>query len=102
MIWRRDRGIDRCTGKPLQRHSDHWDTLGDVCHLRPRSLAPELKYDASNAFLMCRRLHMASDARGNYRLKISGDANRVLTFTMTDKDGHVLWTRSSDPPDIGA
>lgn len=98
-IWLRDQGIDRATGKPVERHSENWDRQGDVCHLRARSLAPEDKYDPRNAFLMCRRLHIASDGRGNYRLKIFGDdANRSLTFTMTDKHGQVLWTRTSTPP----
>jgi hypothetical protein len=94
-IWFRDQGRDRCTGHRLERHSNNWDRLGDVCHIRARSLAPERKYDPDNAFLMCRRLHIASDARGDYRLKIIGtDASLPLLFRMTDKTGAVLWERT--------
>lgn len=94
LIWELDQGKDRCTGRPLQHQADSWSDLGDVCHLVARSLAPERKYDPTNAFLMCRRLHIASDARGNYRLKILGDdARQPLTFLMTDKHGRELWRR---------
>ena len=93
-IWLRDRGRCRCTGRKLSRRADDWSRLGDVAHLKARSLAPERKYDSSNAFLLCRTLHIASDARGNYRLKILGDdARKPLTFLMTDKDGRELWRR---------
>lgn len=94
-IWLRDQGLDRATGKPLEHQTDNWDRLGDVCHLKSRGAYPELKYVTSNAFLMCRNLHIASDGRGHSRLKISGDADVELRFVMTDKHGQVLWERKS-------
>jgi hypothetical protein len=98
-IWRRDGGIDRATGKLLDRVSESWDTLGQVCHLKSRGAYPELKYEISNAFLMNARFHWLSDSRGGRLLKILGeDANAILEFVMTDKAGAVLWRRSSSPP----
>src|SRR5262245_44731477 len=98
-IWARDRSISRATGNDLSR-STPVESLwhGDVCHLKPKGRYPELKYATANAFLMERFLHIASDGRGGYRLKISGDANGILTFVMRDKTGQVLWERTSSPP----
>ena len=96
LIWELDRGLDRCFGTPLSRSQfADWRHQGQVCHLRARSLAPEKKYDPSNAFLMSAYLHFMSDGRGGYRLKILGDdARQKLTFVMTDKDGRELWRRT--------
>lgn len=95
LIWELDRGLDRCFGTPLDRsRSADWKHRGEVCHLRARSLAPEKKYDPSNAFLLSAYLHFLSDGRGGYRLKILGDdARKPLTFRMHDKNGDVLWQR---------
>lgn len=94
LIWRLDGGRDRCTGRPLERSSGNWDRQGDVVHIKPKGRYPELKYSINNAFLMSRNLHIASDGRGNYRLKILGDdARQTLTFVMTDKFGRELWRR---------
>jgi len=100
LIWRRDGGIDRATGQRLLKapNAISWCSLGDVCHLKPKGPYPELKYEPSNAFLMCRELHIASDGRGGYRLKISGNANEELTFVMSDQHGHEIWRRVSKPP----
>jgi hypothetical protein len=98
LIWLRDQGRSRATGQPLERQSDNWGKQGDVCHLQAKGLHPERKYDTSNAFLMERILHIASDGRGHYRLKISGNADAELIFVMTDKNGQELWRRTSTPP----
>jgi hypothetical protein len=98
-IWTRDGGRDRATGQPLQHQSDNWDTWGQVCHLKGKGAHPERRHDLSNAILLSMTNHILSDGRGHYRLKILGeDANQTLIFRLTDRDGNVLWERTSKPP----
>jgi len=99
LIWKRDGGHCRASGQWLDKHADDWHHRGECAHILSRSTHPEKKYDPSNVILISARNHWLSDARGGKRLKIIGeDANGPITFRMTDKDGHVLWERTSSPP----
>lgn len=96
LIWDLDRSRCRATGRVLVRGSEGWDEGGEVAHLRKRSLAPEQKYDPSNACLLTRRLHRASHTRSHPKLVIIGaDANRIVRFVMTNTLGATVWETSS-------
>lgn len=98
MIWKRDKARDRATGQRLERHTDDWRVLGDVCHIKPKGAYPELRHATSNAILMSRANHILSDGRGGYLLKIEGNADETLTFRRYDRNGQLLWERESPCP----
>lgn len=98
VIWARDQGRDRLTGKPLERDSEDFDKRGDVCHIKPKGAYPELRHETWNAVLLSRRNHIASDARGWYLLKIEGNADTELIFRKYDHDGDLLWEKVSPCP----
>lgn len=52
-IWKLDGGKSRATGTPLVKSGTvSWHALGEVDHAIPRSLAPDLIYEPSNALLL--------------------------------------------------
>ena len=106
-VWRRDAGRDRATGRILYRQSEDWDSLGEVCHLLSRGAHPDLAYVVSNGILLSKANHWLSDARGGHALRISDpetgeratdagtDVPKPLTFTLLDRTGRILWTRTA-------
>lgn len=57
-IWKLDKHRCRATGKTLVKSVTlDWSELGEVDHSIPRSLAPELIYETSNALLLQKQLN---------------------------------------------
>lgn len=102
-IWRVDGGRCRASGKQLFRDHLHIDHRGEVCHVQSRGAHPERALDPANCILMSALMHILSDGRGGYRLKLfdlqtgepATDASRPIRFVMHDSAGHVLWERIS-------
>ena len=102
-VWERDRGLDRATGEPLSKTDPDWHHLGNVCHLYGRNVKPEWATDPDRALLLSFINHILSDGRGGYRLTMcdpetgerAEDASKPIRFTLYDKEGHILWTRTS-------
>ena len=100
-VWIRDKGLDRATGRPLERSSDNPHVKGEVCHLKPKGPYPELRHVVSNAVLMSAENHRQSDARGGKKLQLidpktgepATDASKPILFRMCDRRGVVLWSR---------
>lgn len=91
-VWEREGGCSRLTGQPLSKWDDDWDRLGDVCHILPKSVYPERRFDPENAVLLSRNEHILSDGRGGYLLKILGSkASLPLRFERYNHHGILLW-----------
>jgi len=98
LIWERDRGRSRLTGRRLIKDTDDWLLRGDVCHIKPKGAYPELRHVSGNAVLLSRNEHIQSDGRGGYLLKIEGDADAELLFRRYDRSGLLLWEKRSPCP----
>ena len=102
-VWEREQARDRATGQILSRVHSSSFVRGEVCHLKGRRVAPELKYNPRNAILLSAEHHRLSDGRGNNRLKLTDpltgdkatDAFQPITFTLYDRQGNVIWSRTS-------
>jgi hypothetical protein len=100
-VWKRDGGISRASGKPVYHAHTDPRQRGEVAHLSARSTKPEAKWKPENGILLTAEEHKLSDARtagGTVLLEIRGtDARKALTFVRRDRNGKVLWKRSSLP-----
>ena len=102
-VWARDAGRDRATGDLLDKLGLDWTRMGEVCHLFGRNVRPEWATDPDRAVLLSCANHILSDGRGGYRLRMcdpvtgarADDASKPIRFTLYDKEGHILWTRTS-------
>ena len=97
-VWKREKNLDRATGKLLTRSDVDPDKRGEVCHLKGRRVKPEWRLDPHHQILLSATNHQLSDARGGKLLQILGtDALKALTFIRRDKTGKVLWRRTTLP-----
>lgn len=103
-IWKLDEGRCRATGVTLSRSGTDPHTVGEVDHSIPRSLAPELVYEPSNALLLSKYLNRlrkvacpeAPEHRMfDYQPVTPGDFDRrkPQLFTWRDKAGHITKER---------
>ena len=102
-VWARDGGRDRATGQSVSKSDCSWDRLGEVAHLYGRNVRPEWATDPDRALLLSHVMHILSDGRGGYRLKLydpltgerATDASKPIEFTLYDRAGRILWNRIS-------
>ena len=87
----------------MSKSDPWWDHLGEVAHLYGRNVRPEWATDPDRALLLSRTMHILSDGRGGYLLKMTDsetgeradDASKPIRFTLYDRAGWILWTRIS-------
>lgn len=97
-VWKREKNLDRATGKPLTRGAVNPDERGEVHHLKGRRVKPEWRTDPRHQVLLSATLHQLSEARGGKLLQIVGtDAVKALTFIRRDAKGKELWRRTTLP-----
>lgn len=103
-VWKRDGGRCRATGVQLSRSGTDPHTVGEVDHSIPRSLAPELIYEPSNALLLSKYLNrlqkVACPEAPEYRMfayvpVTAGDDDRSKPqrFTWRDTSGRITKER---------
>lgn len=100
-VWKRDQGRCRATGVQLVKSgTTDPHLLGEVDHSIPRSLAPELIYEPTNALLLSKFLNRmrkvaCPEAPEHRMFDYAGPADRSLpqTFTWRDKTGAITKQR---------
>lgn len=99
-IWKRDKGICRATGVPLQKSGMDDNRIGEVDHVINRSTAPERIYDTTNGILIAKRLNRLKktacpEAPEHHMFEIVGpdDRGKPQRFNWRDIAGKITKTR---------
>lgn len=99
-VWKRDKGICRATGVPLQKSGMDDNRIGEVDHVINRSTAPERIYDVTNGILIAKRLNRLKktacpEAPEHHMFEIVGpdDRSQPQKYLWRDVTGKVTKTR---------
>lgn len=100
-VWLRDEGRSRASKTPLARSGTDYHKVGEVHHVLPRSLSPELVYCVANGLLLSKFEHTLAETAcpndpAHRLLDIVGPADRSKpqTFIFRDKQGVELRRRT--------